>query len=333
VDVDRLERQYPGVSADKPTEVPAKGWWQIARRGMKEFSNDQMSLIAAGVAFKAFLAIVPTIVAAMLIYGLVSSPGQVQEQVNSFAGALPNDAKTLLTDQMSRLASQSKSGLSFGVIISLLLALWSASSGTQNLMQAVNDAYDEKETRGFVKKKSLALVLTVGAIIMFAITASLVAVFPALASGLGLSGAALVGVQVLRWLVLLVVLAIALAILYKVAPNRDDPKFRWSSVGAIVAVVIFIVASVGFSLYANFFSSYDKTYGTLAGVVVLLMWLWLSVIAVLLGAEINAEAEKQTVKDTTTGPDKPLGERDALKADLTPDQPDPDPEQQNSGRR
>ena len=333
-DVQRLEREYPGAGADTPTEVPAKGWWQITRRGVKEFSNDQMSLIAAGVAFKAFLALVPTFIAAMLIYGLVTTPSEVANQVNSFSGALPSSARDLLQQQLTSLAAQSKSGLSFGVAVSLLVALWSSSGGTQNLMQAVNEAYDEKETRGFVKRKALALLLTLGAIVFFAIAASLVAVFPAVANSLGLSGPALVGVQALRWLVLLVVLAIALAVLYRLAPNRDDPQFKWASVGATVAVVIWIVASVVFSLYVNNFGKYDKTYGTLAGVVVLLLWLWISVIAVLLGAEINAEAEKQTVKDTTTGPDKPLGDRGALKADLAPSDPDPDPDARpdNSGR-
>jgi membrane protein len=212
------------------------------------------------------------------------------------------------------------------VVVSLLIALWSASGGTQNLMQAVNDAYDERETRGWVKRKALALALTLGAIVFFAIAASLVAVFPAVANAVGLSGPALVGVQVLRWLVLLVVLAIALAVLYRIAPNRDDPQFKWASVGAAVAVVIWIVASIVFSLYVDNFGKYGKMYGSLAGVVVLLLWLWLSIIAVLLGAEINAEAEKQTVQDTTTGPEKPLGERRALKADLTPSDPDPDPD-------
>jgi membrane protein len=214
------------------------------------------------------------------------------------------------------------------VVVSLLLALWSASGGTSNLIAAVNTAYDEKETRNFVKKRGLALVLTVGAILFFAIAASLVAVFPAGASAIGLGGWARAGFEALRWVVLLVVIAIALAVLYRLAPDRDDPKFRWVSVGAAVATVVWIVASIGFSIYVNNFGSYGKTYGSLAGVVVLLLWLWLSVVAVLLGAEINAEAEKQTVRDTTTGPDRPLGERDAVKADLRPDQPDPDPDQQ-----
>ena len=334
VDVDRLEQTYPGASAEKPTEVPAKGWWQIARRGLKEFSNDNMALIAAGVAFYAFLALVPTLIAAMLIYGLVTSPSEVQQQVTSFSSALPAEAQKLLQQQMTSLAASSKRGLSIGVIISLLLALWSASGGTGNLINAVNTAYDEKETRNFVKKRGLALVLTVGAILFFAVAASLIAVFPAVANAIGLGGFARAGFEALRWVVLLVVIAIALAVLYKVAPDRDNAKVRWVSVGAMVATLVWIVASLGFSIYVNNFGSYGKTYGSLAGVVVLLLWLWLSVVAVLLGAEINAEAEKQTVRDTTTGPDKPLGERGALKADITPDQPDPDPaEQQDAGRR
>jgi membrane protein len=332
-DVNRLEHKYPGADADKPAEVPAKGWWQITRRGLKEFSSDNMSLIAAGVAFYAFLALVPTLIAAMLIYGLVTDPAEVKTQVGSFSGALPQEAKTLLDQQMTSLAESSKRGLSIGVIVSLLLALWSASGGTSNLIAAVNTAYDEKETRNFVKKRGLALVLTVAAILFFAIAASLIAVFPAVANAIGLGGFARAGFEALRWVVLLVVIAIALAVLYKVAPNRDNPKVRWVSVGAVVATVLWIVASLGFSFYVNSFGSYGKTYGSLAGVVVLLLWLWLSIVAVLLGAEINAEAEKQTVHDTTTGPDKPLGERDAVKADLTPDQPDPDPEQQDAGRR
>ena len=333
VDVQGLEREYPGAGARTPTQVPAKGWWQVVRRGVKEFSTDQMSLIAAGVAFYAFLALVPTLIAAMLIYGLVSTPSEVANQVNSLSSTLPQSARQLLSDQLTSLAAASKSGLSIGVVVSLLLALWSASGGTSALIQAVNDAYDEKETRNFVKKRGLALLLTVGAILFFAIAASLVAVFPAVANALGLSGPVRVGFEGLRWVVLLLVVAIALAIIYRVAPDRSDAKVRWVSVGAGVAVVVWIIASIGFSIYVNNFGSYGKTYGSLAGVVVLLLWLWLSIVAVLLGAEINAEAEKQTARDTTTGPDSPLGERGAVKADILPSDPDPDPDAPADPRR
>jgi membrane protein len=322
-DTRSLDEQYPGAHAGRPGEVPAKGWFQIARRGFKEFSADQMPLIAAGVAFYAFLSLVPSIVAAMLIYGLVTDPAQVQQQVESFGEVLPESARSLLSEQMSSLASANDQGLGIGVAVSLLLSLWSASGGTGNLVTAVNTAYDEDETRGFVKRKLLALGLTLGAIVVFVLTIALVAVVPAVASALSLSPVLRVAVEAGRWLLVLVVVGGALAVLYRLAPDRDAPKMRWVSVGSVVAVVVWIVASVGFSLYVDNFGSYGKTYGSLAGVVVLLLWLWLSLVAVLLGAEINAESEKQTVRDTTTGPDRPMGQRDALKADLGPADPEP----------
>jgi len=327
VDTGRLEREYPGADAEKPAEIPAKGWWQIMRRGLKEFSADQMPLIAAGVAFYAFLSLVPTLIAATLVYGLVTTPAQVQSQISSLSSVLPGDAASLVGKQMTSLAQSKGTGVGIGLVISLVLALWSASGGVGNLIAAVNTAYDEKETRNFFKKRGLALFLTIGAIIVFVVTASLVAIFPAVANVLNVSGFARAGLEGLRWVVLLLVLMAALAVLYRLAPDRDDPKLRWVSVGAVVAVVVWVLASVGFSLYVNLFGSYNKTYGALAGIVILLMWLWLSLVAVLLGAEINAEMEKQTVKDTTTGPDKPLGRRDAVKADLRPSDPEPDPQQ------
>lgn len=318
-----LDEQYPGAHAGRPQEVPARGWFQIARRGWKEFQADQMMLIAAGVAFYAFLSLVPSIVAAMLVYGLVTEPSQVQAQLQTFADVLPASARDLLDEQMSSLAAANDQGLGIGLVVSLVLALWSASGGTGNLVTAVNTAYDEEETRGFVKRKALALGLTLGAILVFVVTLALVAVFPAVANALDLPTPLRIGVEALRWAVVLAVVGLSLAVLYRVAPDRDSPKLRWVSVGATVAVVLWIGASVVFSLYVNNFGSYGKTYGSLAGVVVLLLWLWISLVAVLLGAEINAESEKQTVQDTTHGPDRPMGERDAVKADLGPADPEP----------
>jgi membrane protein len=300
VDVDvEKDRRYPGSQADAPQQIPARGWWQVVRRGWKEFNDDQMGLIAAGVAFYTFLSIVPALIAATLVYGLVTDPAQVQQQIASVSDVLPGSARDLVAQQMTSLASANQKGLGIGLVVSLLLALWSASGGTGNLVTAVNDAYDEKETRGFVRRKAMALSLTVGAILVFAVTATLVAAFPAALNLLGVTGPVRAGLEAVRWVVVLVVLAVALAVLYRVAPNRDQPKLRWVSVGATVATLLWIVASVVFSLYVDNFSSYGSTYGSLAGVVVLLMWLWISIYAVLLGAEINAEAEKQTLRDPT----------------------------------
>jgi len=318
-----LERRHPGAHAHAPQHIPAKGWWEVVRRGYAEFTADQMGLIAAGVAFKAFLSIVPTLIAAMLLYGLVVDPSEVQQQVQSLSGVLPSSARQLLEEQMTGLVSANRRGLGIGLVVSLLVALWSASGGTGNLVQAVNDAYDETETRSWIKRKGLALLLTIGAVLVFAITATLVAVFPAVADALDPPTIVRVGLEAARWLVVLVVVGVALAVLYRVAPDRNAPRMRWVSVGAGVAVLLWIVISIGFSIYVDRFAGYGKTYGSLAGVVVLLTWLWLSVYAVLLGAEINAESEKQTVHDTTVGDPAPRGERGALKADLGPDDPEP----------
>ncbi len=312
---EQTDRRVPGEEAEKPQEIPAKGWFQIAKRGWKEAKADQVPLLAAGVAFYAFLALFPAIIAGVLLYGLVADPATIAAQVDSIT-AIPDAARRLIKDQLASVSSRPQStGISF--VVAILLALWSASGGVSNLMTAINTAYDEEETRGFVKKRGLALLLTVGAIIFMVIMLGLVAVAPAVLDLLGTGGVFRVIAQIVRYAVLIVVIAVALAILYRVAPDRDAPKMRWVSVGAGVATVLWLVASIGFSLYAGM-GGYSKNYGAVAGIVVLLFWLWITAYAILLGAEINAESEQQTVADTTKGPAEPLGERNAVKADSTP---------------
>jgi membrane protein len=308
----------PGGSAEKPSEVPAKGWLQIAKRGWAEAKVDQVPLLAAGLAFYAFLAIFPALIACVLLYSLISDPNQIATQVNSLGEAVPGEVRDLITQQLT--AQAGKSGaLGWSSALTILLALWSASGGVSNLMTAVNTAYDEEETRGFVKKRAIALALTLGAIVFVIIILALVAVVPALLqSSIFQSGVVKFLLQVARWVLLAAVITAALAIVYRVAPDRDAPKVRWVSVGAGIATVLWLLASLGFSLYVSNFGSYDKTYGALAGIVVLLFWLWITSYAILLGAEINAESEQQTVADTTKGAPQPIGQRDAVKADSLP---------------
>ena len=239
------------------------------------------------------------------------------------SAALPADAASLISGQLEALTSKSGGALTFGLIASILAALWSASGGTGNLITAVNLAYDEVETRGFVSRKALALGLTLGAIVFVLITFSLVAVVPAVLDALPLGIVGTVLAQVVRWVLLLGVMAAALAVLYRVAPDRDDPKMRWVSMGSVGVTVVWVLVSLGFSIYVDNFGSYDKTYGAIAGVIVLMLWLYLTCYLVLLGAEINAEAEHQTAEDTTRGPSVPMGERDAEVADSLPDPPVP----------
>ncbi len=208
--------------------------------------------------------------------------------------------------------------MSLTLILSIALALWSASAGMAGLVQALNIAYDEKDGRNFVVKRGLAILLTIGFLIFIALAVGLVAVFPVVLNAIGAGVLVSVLAQVVRWLVLIAAMAIFLALLYKVAPHRDDPKLKWLSLGAAVATVIWVIASIGFSFYVDNFGSYSETYGALAGVVVLLLWFWLTALVILLGAEINAETEAQTAKDSTTGPERPMGGRDAVKADEPP---------------
>ena len=316
-----LQDRVPGADAEKPTEIPRRGWIQVVKRAWKEAKSDQVPLLAAGVAFYSFLALFPAMIAAVMLYGLVRDPADVQRQVDELSATLPSDAASLLTTQLEALTTTSSSSLGLGLIISLVLALWSASGGVGNVMTAVNLAYDEEETRGFVKRKALALGLTLGAIVFVVVTVGMVAVAPALLDNLVGAGPLRWALEVARWLGLLVAMSVALGVLYKLAPDRDAPKFRWVSIGSVVATVLWLLASLGFSLYVDNFGSYNKTYGALAGVVVLLLWLWITMYVVLLGAEVNAEAEQQTAEDTTVGPERPMGQRGAVKADSPPGDP------------
>ena len=308
--------QVPGGQADTPTQIPAQGWKQVLLRTKQQVKEDNIPLLAAGVAFYAFIALFPALIAAVTVYGLVSDPEQVEEQIGGFADTLPREAASLLTDQLTSIAGGSSSALGWGLLLSLGGALFAASGGMQNLIKAVNIAYDEEETRGFVKLRALALALTLGAIVFLVVTVGLITVVPALLDGLGPVGR--FAGQVARWAGLVVFVLVALGVIYRFAPDRDDPKFRWVGLGSGVATLLWIIGSAGFSLYVSNFGKYGETYGALAGVVILLLWLWLTSLIILVGAEINSETEQQTAKDTTQGPEKPMGERRAVKADSMP---------------
>ncbi len=308
--------QIPGGQADSPMDIPAQGWKQVLLRTKQQIKEDNIPLLAAGVAFYAFIALFPALIAAVTVYGLVSDPAEVEEQIAGFADTLPEDAASLLTDQLTDIAGGSSSALGWGLLLSLGGALFAASGGVQNLIKAVNIAYDEEETRGFVKLRALALALTLGAIVFIVVAIGLIAVLPVLLDGLGAAGR--IAAQVARWGGLVVFVMIALAVVYRFAPDRDDPKFRWVGLGSAVATLLWVLGSAAFSLYVSNFGSYGKTYGALAGVVILLLWLWLTSLIILIGAEINSETEQQTAKDTTQGPEKPMGERRAVKADSLP---------------
>ena len=202
----------------------------------------------------------------------------------------------------------------------MLVALWSTASATSNLISAVNLAYDEQESRGFLARRAIALGLTLGGIIFVLLALVLVAVVPVALDALRLGVLGQLAAQLIRWVLLIGVVIIGLAVVYRVAPNRDRARFHWVSPGALIATVLWLLGSVAFSVYVSSFGNYNKTYGALAGVIVLMLWLYLTCYIVLLGAEINAEAERQTARDTTTGEPAPMGQRGATPADTLPQQ-------------
>ena len=312
--------QLPGGQAETPVQIPPRGWWQVTKRAFKESSADNVPMLAGGVAFFAFLAVFPALIAALTLYGLVAEPAQVAQQMRSLTGVLPSGARELIGGELSAVAGGSGGALTVGLIVSLLVALWSVSSATGNLISAVNLAYDEQESRGFVKLRAIALGLTLAGIVFVLVALVLVAVVPVALDALGLGVVGRVVAQVLRWVLLIGVVIVGLAVVYRVAPNRDAARFQWVTLGAVVATVLWILGSVAFSVYVSSFGSYNKTYGALAGVVVLMLWLYLTCYIVLLGAEINAEAERQTARDTTKGEPAPLGQRGATPADTLPQQ-------------
>jgi membrane protein len=318
---ERNNADTAGREAERPSQIPPRGWFAVLKRVKAEVKEDNVSLLAAGIAFYAMLAIFPAIIALVTIYGMVADPAQVESQVGEFAKSLPSGADQLITEQLTNVVNAGQQSLSVGLALSLLAVLWSVSSGVQGLVKALNVVYDERETRGFVKLRGLSLLLTLGAIVVAVVALVLITVFPGVVDNLGLGQAGKLAASVVRWVVLALLVLVALAVVYRFAPDRANPRWRWVSGGAVVALVLWLLGSIGFSWYVDSFGKYNQTYGALAAVIILLLWLYLSSFAVLLGAELDAETERQTARDTTTGPERPLGERDAEVADTLGESP------------
>lgn len=295
--------------------MPRAGWRDILWRVWEEQGGDNVSIVAAGVAFFGFLAIFPGLAALVSIYGLVADPVQVEQQFQAMGGLLPPEAQGILLDQARSLATAPPQGLSVGFAVSLLLTLWSASKGMTALMTALNIVYDEEERRGMVAYYATALALTLGAILIVVAMLVLVVAVPAVMAALALSGPLAWLVSLARWPILAIGLMLWLAVLYRFGPSRNQPKWRWVSWGAAVAAVVWLLGSIAFSLYVANFGSYNETYGSVAAVVVALLWFNLGTWAILIGGELNAEMERQTARDTTIGLPRPLGRREAYVAD------------------
>lgn len=267
-------------------------FWDFLRELKVEIDRDRVLAVAAGVTFYALLAVVPAITALISVFGLILAPAEVPGLLAPVTGLIPVEAAALITDQAARIAGKANEALSLTALIALVIALWSANGGTKALIEALGIAYDVKETRSFVRLNLVALGFTLAAIALVVLLGVLVAALPFLVERLGSVGEGVV--LTLRWPAILALLLAVLAAIYYWAPNRPDAEWRWITPGAVVAALGLIAASAGLGWYVTSFGSYDETYGSLAGVVVLMLWVWLSTVMVLLGAEINAELDRRT---------------------------------------
>lgn len=306
---------HSGRSAETPSDIPPRGWFAIAKRVALKFSENELMSEAASVTFFALLSLFPALTAIVSIYGLFTDPSTIQSHLNSASGFVPGGGMQIIDDQVKRVVQSPTSGLSAGALFGILAAIWSANQGSKAMLSALNRVYGEKETRGFISFTATSLAFTVGGIAALLIGIGLILALPLAFRALGLVGLLNEAGSIIRWPVVLVGTILGLAILYRFGPDRRRARWRWVTWGGVIGALGWLALSLGFSWYVEHFGSFNKTYGSLGAVIGFMTWMWLSSTVLLLGAQINAEMEAQTGRDTTDGVRRPLGKRGAAAAD------------------
>lgn len=305
-----------GRTATSPQEMPKAAWRDILIRTWNESGSDNIGLISAGVAFYGFLAFVPTLAALVLCYGLFADPAAIAGHLQSLFRLLPEEAARLIGEQLLSVVNTGNGKKGFGLVLSLALSIYGAMNGASAIVTAVNIAYDEEETRSFIRLTALACLMTLGLLL-----AGIIAIFAIAALAFleqlmpGAPAILITAIRIGFWILAALAASMLLSTIYRFAPDRKRARWRWLTPGSLLATVGWLAVSLGFGLYASNFGNYGATYGALSAVVVTLMWLYLSAYILILGAELNSEIEHQTAEDTTVGRPKPMGERDAYVAD------------------
>ncbi|MCX2766685.1 YihY/virulence factor BrkB family protein [Pseudoalteromonas sp. B530] len=304
-----------GFNADRPSDIPALGWWDVSKRLYHSLSQDNLSLVAAGVAFYALLAIFPALAAVVSIYAYFSSPVEMVDQLLPLIELLPPSSQEIMLQQLKALTQKSQTSLSLGAIFTLFLTIWSSSKGCQALITACNITYHEHNKRQFLQALVVRFLFSVGAIFVAIVALSIIGILPIVLNLVGFTTALDSIIQLITWSILAALFHFSLAFVYRYAPHRRAAKWRWITLGSFTATGLWILASLGFSYYVAQFASYNETYGSLGGVVIMMMWLYLSAYIIIFGAALNASTELQTLKDSTVGPAKTRGQRGAFVAD------------------
>lgn len=308
------EQPGRGREAARPGHIPLFGWRDVIWRVFREIGEDKLPSVAGGVTFYALLAIFPAIGAFVSLYGLFADVATVRDQLTEMRGVFPASVIQIVGDQMLRITGATDGKLTVAFVISLLVSVWSANAGMKAMFEGLNVAYDETESRPFFRQTALSYVCTLGALVFLTCVAGILVALPVGLGWLGLGELRLVSVP-LRWGLVLWLATLAFTLLYRIGPSRAKAKWRWLTWGAVAASVMWLVGSLGFSWYMGNFARFDATYGPLGAVIAFMLWVWFSVLIVLVGAELNAEIEHQTAKDSTTGPPVPMGQRGAAMAD------------------
>ena len=304
-----------GRRATQPSQIPVRGWRDILLRVFWAIPQDRVMATAGGVAFFALLAVFPGLATIVSLYGLISDPYVISKHLDLLGGILPSAVLDLLSDQLVRIAKQSTGALSTASSLSLLVAFWSANSGVGALFDALNVIYKEREKRSLVRFYATTILFTLSGIVFSLAAISMVVVLPIILDRLGFASATDMALRIARWPALLVIVGLGLSVIYRYGPSRREAKWRWVTWGGSLAALLWACASAVFSWYVASFDSYNRTYGSLGAIIGFMTWIWLSVVVVLLGAELNSEMERQTARDSTEGQPKPLGARRAFVAD------------------
>lgn len=303
-----------GRFATAPTGIPARGWWDVSLRIYRNISEHRVLAIGAGVTFYSILALFPTLAAFVSLFGLFTEPTVVLSEMDKWRGIIPDSGIEVISTQVQRISGSGSTSLGLAFFFSLAMAMWSSNAGMKALFDALNIVYAEREKRSFAMLNAISLLFTAGAILIMVGAVGAVIVLPIVLNHVPEIGGEMF-VRLSRWPILFLVLSFALALLYRFGPSREYARWRWLSLGSLGGAAFWIAASMGFSWYATNFASYNETYGSLGAIIAFMIWIWISVVVILIGAEVNAESEHQTSRDTTTGPARPLGMRGATMAD------------------
>jgi membrane protein len=304
-----------GRLADTPSEIPPRGWKDILLRVYHNLSDHRVVSLAAGMTYYSLLAIFPALAALVAIYGLFSDPAVIASHFDKVSGVVPGGAADVARDQLTRIASKGTQTLGLTFAVGLVVSLWSANAAMKSLFDTLNIVYGEKEKRGFVKLNAVSLSFTLAGILFVPGAVGAVVVLPIALKYLGLSDFGDLLLRIGRWPALFIVVTVMLAVIYRYGPSRETPRWRWITWGSALAAILWLAASALFSWYAANFGKFNETYGSLGAVIGFMTWLWISAIVILIGAELDAEMEHQTARDTTTGAAKPMGARGARMAD------------------